>query len=230
MSVSIDHAVVKNKLLTDKGDYNIKYLNTREKQYLETVILSYGLIVSNTDQPTRMNGTSKILFSFIITDHSNAAFFTPIVSDAPLCTIGKKPIDHLATSVITNIQMMKSTNEFRKTLFDKKTYNKELFHYFVQNCGWQYFYGRSCTEGLFSIFSNFVENSLFKSILKKTVFIRNDKRNLILHQKWVTEKTKQHCKQIHQSRNPTDPKIIFNHGNFSTVEMIPFKCLWKNSM
>ena len=101
-------------------------------------------------------------------------FFTAFVSDTPLRTIGKKPIDHLATSVISNIQMMKTTNVFRKTIFDKKTYIEELFHYYVQNCDWEYFYGQSCAKGLFSIFSNYLENSLNKSILKKTVFIRND--------------------------------------------------------
>ena len=101
LSISIDHAIVENKPLTIMGGYNINYLNTREKQDLETVTLPYGLIVSNTDQPTRKKGTSKTLIDYIITDHSNAAYFTPIVSDTPLRTIGKKPIDHLATCVIT---------------------------------------------------------------------------------------------------------------------------------
>ena len=38
------------------GDYNINYFNTREEQDLETVTLPYVLIVSNTDQPTRIKG------------------------------------------------------------------------------------------------------------------------------------------------------------------------------
>ena len=109
---------------------------------------------------------------------------------------------------------MKTTNVFRKTIFDKKTYNKELFQYYVQKCYWEYFYGQSCAEALFSIFSNYIENSLNKSILKKTVFIRNDKSNLTLHQKWVTEKTQQHYKQIHQSMNPSDAKYKLFQSNF----------------
>ena len=102
------------------GDYNINYLNAREKQDLETVTLAYGLIGSNTDQPTRIKGPSKTSIDYIITDHNNAAFFTHIVSDTPLRTISKKPIDHLATSVITNIRMIKSFNVFIKTIFDRK--------------------------------------------------------------------------------------------------------------
>ena len=73
LSISIDHAIVETKPLTIMGDYKIKYLNTREKQILQTVTLPYGLIVSNTDQPTRIRGTSKTLIDYIIADHSNAA-------------------------------------------------------------------------------------------------------------------------------------------------------------
>ena len=79
LSISIDHAIIENKPLTIMGDYNIDHLNTREKQDLETVTLPYDLIVSNTDQPTRKKGTSKTSIDYIITDHSNAAFFTPFV-------------------------------------------------------------------------------------------------------------------------------------------------------
>ena len=75
-------------------DYNINYLNTREKQDLEAEFLPYGLIVSITDQPTRIKGPSKTLIDYIITHHCSDAFFTAIASDTPLRTIGKKPIDH----------------------------------------------------------------------------------------------------------------------------------------
>ena len=37
------------------GDYNKNYLNQREKENLETVILPYGLTTINTDQPTRIS-------------------------------------------------------------------------------------------------------------------------------------------------------------------------------
>ena len=50
--------------------------------------------------------------------------------------------------------------------------------------------------------------------MKKTVFIRNDKSNLRLHQKWVMEKTEQHYKQIHQSMNPSDAKYKLFQSNF----------------
>ena len=42
LSLSIDFAVTENKPITLLGDYNIDYLNERERQDLETVILPYA--------------------------------------------------------------------------------------------------------------------------------------------------------------------------------------------
>ena len=50
-------------------------------------------------QCTLTSSCAKTLIDYII-DNNNADFFSPFVSDT-LRTIGKKPIDHLATSVIT---------------------------------------------------------------------------------------------------------------------------------
>ena len=50
--------------------------------------------------------------------------------------------------------------------------------------------------------------------MKKAVFIRNDKSNLTIHQKWFTEETKKHYKQINQSMNPSDAKYKLFQNNF----------------
>ena len=63
----------------------------------------------------RKKGATKRLIDYIITDHSIAEFFSCFVSGTPIGTIGKKPIDHLATSVITNIRMTEPSKVFRKT-------------------------------------------------------------------------------------------------------------------
>ena len=63
LSMSIDHAVVEIKPLTMMGDYNINYLNQREKEDLETVILPYGLKTISANQPTRKsNKSGSIMF------------------------------------------------------------------------------------------------------------------------------------------------------------------------
>ena len=50
------------------GDYNIDYLNWKEKQCLDSVIVPYGLSVINDNQPTRVQGNSSSLIDYIITD------------------------------------------------------------------------------------------------------------------------------------------------------------------
>ena len=102
--------------------------------------------------------------------------------------------------------MSKPPKAFRKEIFDKKTYNKEKFQYLVNNSDWGHFYGQLCAEGMFSIFTSIIENSLNKSIQKKKVFIRNDKSLFTIHQKWVSRKTKHLYRQLKQDMNPTNAK------------------------
>ena len=66
------------------GDYNLKYLNQRKREDLETVILPYGLTTINTDQPTRIGKKALSLIDYIITDHYNANSFSSFVSDTRL--------------------------------------------------------------------------------------------------------------------------------------------------
>ena len=133
LSLSIDFAVTENKPITLLGDYNIDYLNKRERQDLETVILPYGFKINNTDEPTRVRGNSKSLIDSIITDHFQAETFHAHVSDTPLRTGNKKQIDHFATSLTTNIDCKPICKVFRKTIYDKQTYQKNRFQYFLQS-------------------------------------------------------------------------------------------------
>ena len=105
------------------GDYNINYLNQREKEDLETVILPNGLTTINTDQPTRISNKSGSLIDYIITDHyNNAHSFSSFVSDTPFRT--SVPIDHFATSVISNINLQPSPKVFMKDIYDKKSHKR----------------------------------------------------------------------------------------------------------
>ena len=47
LSTSIDYAVVENKPLTLIGDYNINYLNRKERNCLDTILTPYDLHVLN---------------------------------------------------------------------------------------------------------------------------------------------------------------------------------------
>ena len=51
---------MENKPITLMGDYNIDYLNWKEKQCLDSITVPYGLNVINSQHPTRIRSNSKI--------------------------------------------------------------------------------------------------------------------------------------------------------------------------
>ena len=135
------------------------YLNKREKKDLETVILPYGFKINNTDEPTRVRGNSNSLIDYIITDQFQAETFRAHVSNTTLRTGYKKQIDHFAISLITNIGCKPTSKVFRKTIYDKHTFQKNRFQYLLQSSDWGHFYSQNCAEGMFSVFVDFVENA-----------------------------------------------------------------------
>ena len=104
-STSIDYAITENKPLVLMGDYVINCLNKDELEFLETIMIPYGLNVMNEELPTRVVGTSKTLNDYNFTDHLKAETFETHVSDTPFCTSKNKPIDHRATSIISDFQI-----------------------------------------------------------------------------------------------------------------------------
>ena len=68
LSTNIDYAVTENKPITLTGDYNLDYLCKKEKQSLDTIMIPYGLEITNKNIPTRKSGNCKSLLDYIITD------------------------------------------------------------------------------------------------------------------------------------------------------------------
>ena len=67
------------------------------------------------------------------------------------------------------------------------------------------FYNQDCGEVMFTIFCDIIEKALHKCTRKKTVFIRNDKSVLTIHNKWVTTQTRNIYSKICPKMNPNDP-------------------------
>ena len=109
------------------GDYSINFLNNNERECLETILIPYGLYVMNKELRNRVVGTSKTLIDYIITDHLKAETFETHVSDTPFRTSKNKPIDHRATSIISDFQIDTNEKVIVKNIFDKKKYRKDLF-------------------------------------------------------------------------------------------------------
>ena len=80
-----------------------------------------------------------------------------------------------------------------------------MFCNLILNSDWANFYGQDCAEGMFTIFCDIIEKALKKCTRMKTVFIRNDKSILAIHNKWVTTKTRKIYSNIHPNMNPNDP-------------------------
>ena len=108
--------------------------------------MSYGLTIVNTEIPTRVQGNSKTLIDYIITDLSHADTFEPIVSDTSLRTLKKAEIDHRATSVITEANMKTRSRVFIKEIFDISNYRKEHFRELLSRSDWSAFYSQTCAE------------------------------------------------------------------------------------
>ena len=64
-------------------DYNIYYLNEKSRQSLDTIEILCGLHITNTEFPTRVQGNSKSLFDYIITELPQKEEFQTVVSDPP---------------------------------------------------------------------------------------------------------------------------------------------------
>ena len=86
---SIDRAINENKTIIMMGDYNIIYLENKEKQNLETIIQPYDLNVTNKHQATRIKDESNSLIDYIIIDGNEPLLYKEIF-DSPIQT------DHFA--------------------------------------------------------------------------------------------------------------------------------------
>ena len=113
------------------GDYNINYLNQKEREDLESVILPSGLAAINNDQPIRISNKSGSLMNHIITDHYNFHSFSSFVYDTLFRTSTKRAIYPFATSVISNIELQPSPKAFMKEIYDE-SHIKSVFSY----CNW----------------------------------------------------------------------------------------------
>ena len=109
--------------------------------------------------------------------------------DTPLRTTKNKKIDHLSTSIITNIGIKPSEKISQKEIYDKSTYQKARFQNSVQSANWGHFYSQTCAEGMFTVLNNVIENALKMCIHRKKDFIRIDKSSLTIFQRWVDAKS-----------------------------------------
>ena len=87
LALGLDRAASENEEIFLLGDYILNYINCKERNLLETLILPYGLLNSNTTLPTRETSRTKSLVDYVICEN----FFSSQTLDSILKS------DHLAT-------------------------------------------------------------------------------------------------------------------------------------
>ena len=168
LSTSIDYAITENKPITLMGDYNLDYLNKNEKESLDTIMVPYGMNITNNKIPTRISGNCKSLLDYIITDLPELK--RTYISDTPLRTIQGKMSDHFETSIITDIKMHKAPSVTIKEVFDKTEYRVEELRSLISNSNWCFLYNHTCAEGMFTVFADILEKALRRCAPKKNSF------------------------------------------------------------
>ena len=127
------------------GDYNLDHLNKKEKESLDTIMVPYGMNITNNIIPTRISGNCNSLLGYINIDLPELK--RTYISDTPLRTIQGKMSNHFATSIITEIKMHKPPNVNIDEIFKKTEYRVEELRSFISNSNWCLFYNQTCAEG-----------------------------------------------------------------------------------
>ena len=128
---SIDRAITENKTIIMMGDYNINYLENKEKQNLETIIQPYDLNVTNKHQSTRIKDESNSLIDYIIIDGNEPLLYNEIF-DSPIQT------DHFAQLIILATKFSKN-KVFKKQIYDKTNYSPKDFKHSIKQLNWKIF-------------------------------------------------------------------------------------------
>ena len=180
LSTSIDYAITENKPMTLMGAYNIDYLNNKEKQYLDTITVPYGLNIVNTEIPTRVRGKSKSLLDYIITDLPGSINFESYVSDTPLRNLNGEHVDHFQTSVISNVTLHQPPKVIIKEIYDKSNYKAEKLREIIRYSDWTNFYNQNCAEGMYTCFTSTIEKCVNAFPKRKFLSEMTNKSNLTI--------------------------------------------------
>ena len=183
LALCIDKASTENKSICLIGDYNINYLNNKEKQKLDTIILPYDLHLMNSRTATRHQNGSCSLLDYIITDNGLRGKYY-YVFDSPIIS------DHLAQILFTDFTLTQKQKPLRKLIFDKRNYDPHKFRNSLNYINWSLIYESNDIEEMFSRFESLIANVIRLHAPIRKIFIRNNKPNFSLADKFVTNATK----------------------------------------
>ena len=127
--------------ITLLGDYNINYLDSKEKENLDSIIIPYGLKVFYPNDETRISSSSKTHIDYIISDYETNGI--EFCFDTPYKT------DHFASIILTDIKCGKSFPRITST-FNMKNYQKNEFCNTLSALPWYLLYQCTDAQNMFS--------------------------------------------------------------------------------
>ena len=96
LTLNIDKAFSVSNKITLLGDYNINYLDSKEKENLDSIIIPYGMKVFCPNDETRISSSNKTHIDYIISDYETNGI--EFCFDTPYKT------DHFASFILTDIK------------------------------------------------------------------------------------------------------------------------------
>ena len=182
------------------GDCKKDHLNAKERQYLDTITILYGLHTTNTELQISVQDNSLSLIGYIILELSEIDNFQTVVSGTLRLVLHGVEIDHYVKSLISTIKRQQRSKALNKKFPLKIKYIVQMFQQLINDSDWATFYKQDFDEAMFTILSTVLEHALKKRATRETVFIRNDKSDIIFHQKWMTEETRNFYQQTKSKR------------------------------
>ena len=192
------------------GDFNLNQFCTTERRDLDNIIEPYGMQISNTQIPTRLNDTSATLIDYIITDTQRAN--NVYIADAPLKT------DHRLT-VLSFDRYREETKCTKIKTFDKSKYDKAQFLQKLREANYAELYNSADVSGMTEALNKVILRSLRATTPEIVKYIRNGNSSTKSRDKpWITRE----CKKLLERkriafRNYTDNKTSENYAHYKHI-------------
>ena len=175
LTLNIDNAFSVSNKITLLGDYNINYLDSKEKENLDSIIIPYGLKVFCPYDETRISSSTKTHIDYIISDYETNGI--EFCFDTPYKT------DHFASFILTDIKCGKILPRIIST-FNKKNYQKNEFCNSLSALPWYLLYQCTDAQKMFSTMIYLISCALQQHAPIEKKFVRNFKPKNVLKTEW----------------------------------------------
>ena len=182
LTLNLDNTFSVSNKITLLGDYNLNYLDSKEKENLDSIIIPYGLKVFCPNDETRISSSTKTHIDYIISDYETNGI--EFCFDTPYKT------DHFASFILTEIKCGKILPRIISTL-NKKNYQKNEFCNSFSALPWYILYQCTDAQNMFSTMIYLISCALQQHAPIEKKFVRNFKPKNVLKTEWFDSECQQ---------------------------------------